>query len=66
MKLTADIMMEEERRFSLGRLDLDTLIELKSDYASYRAALEQSKLIYGMILIDWLELADNLSVEGLL
>ena len=66
VKLTADIVMEEERRFSIGRLDLDTLIELKSDYASYRAALEQSKLIYGMILIDWLELADNLSVEGLL
>jgi outer membrane protein TolC len=60
VKLTQMIIQEEEKRFSIGRLDLETLIQLKSDFATYRVNQEQSKLTYGQALIDWLALNDKL------
>ncbi len=63
VNLTKMIIKDEEKRFSIGRIDLETLIELKSDYASYRSRQSQSRLSYGMALIDWLALNDRLDRE---
>ena len=63
VNLTSSIVKEEERRFSFGRIDLDTLIELKSSFASYRTELEQSRLNFGVVLIDWLNMADSLNID---
>jgi outer membrane protein TolC len=60
VKLTKMILKDEQKRFSIGRIELETLIQLKTDFASYRVKEEQSKLGHAVVLIDWLNLNDAL------
>ena len=63
VRLTGRIIVEEEKRFAIGKIDLETLIQLKSDYGTYRTQRERSRLRYGRILIDWLTLNDALQTK---
>ena len=60
VELMESIVDDDEKRFSIGRLELERLIELKNNYATYRKQYEQSKLSYLQSLIEWLALNDKL------
>ena len=66
IRLTKLIIKDEEKRFSIGKIDLEALIQLKSDYATYRTQQDRSKFLYGQTLIDYLAMYDALSVDEVL
>lgn len=60
IKLIKNILKDEERRFQIGKIDLETLINVKNNYATYRLNLVDSHYQYIENLIDYLNLVDRL------
>ncbi|MCB9091479.1 MAG: TolC family protein [Halobacteriovoraceae bacterium] len=58
--VTEKILKEEERRYGYGRIELDSLIEIKNDYASYRLQYQADLLEFNKYILTWLALNDKL------
>ena len=54
VNLISSIIKDERERFEIGNLDLEKLIELRNDYATYKTDVEQSRFEYANLLINWL------------
>lgn len=60
IKVTKTILEQEKRRYKIGRIDLETLIDTVSDYATSRTELNSYEVQYAKTMIQWLSLNDNL------
>jgi outer membrane protein TolC len=54
------IQKEDERRYLIGKIDLERLIEIKNDFAKYRYELQAQELAYSKALVQWYVLNDQL------
>ena len=61
VRLMKSILSHEERRFSLGKIDLGKIIEMKNSYASYHLELQEKKMNYAQALLAWHVLTDSLT-----
>ena len=60
VSLVKSILKDDEGRYRIGKIDLESLIEIKNNFATYRAQYEASKLKYAQIALDWLSITDQL------
>jgi hypothetical protein len=60
VEVTKRIMKAEEKRYQHGNIDLDDLIEMKSDFYEYRYQYQTDILEYNKVLLGWLSLNDRL------
>ena len=69
VSLLRSILSDENRRYQIGRIDLENLIEVRSRFALARNQVAQVRLDYASLLIDWMvlhgELTDKLSLTKL-
>lgn len=61
--LSQRIVKEEERKYQIGKLRLERLIEVKNDYATYRKNFQTKKYDYRIELVDFLALNDQLNLS---
>lgn len=60
VEVTKEIIKDEQRRYEIGRYELENLIDLKNNYASYRNDFVLSQIELSKKIIDWLDLNDSL------
>lgn len=58
--ITQRILKDEERRYQVGKFDIERVIEVKNDYTSYRFQMQSDLVEYNKLLINWLALNDQL------
>lgn len=64
VQLTTTIVNEEEKRYRLGRISLEALIEAQDDLAQAQVDLLQNKAERTRAALDWLRLNDQLLIRG--
>ena len=60
IKITKNILAAENKRYSYGKIDLDTLIEQKNNYSTARFSYQESLTNYLQLITQWLEFNDQL------
>ena len=60
IKVTKAILDQEERRYKIGRIDLETLIDTVNNFATSRIELNANEVAYAKTMIKWLSLNDQL------
>ena len=60
VKLIKDILQEDNRRYRIGKIDLDKIIEINNDYAQYQFQHSQNRIELNKIYVDWLSFNDQL------
>jgi len=60
LKLMERIVRSEEKRYQYGKVDLDRIIEINSDFFGYKAQYQSNILDYNRIVLSWLSLNDKL------
>ena len=60
IELIADILKEDNRRYRVGKIDLDKIIENNNDYAQYQFQHSQNRIEFNKIYADWLSFNDEL------
>ena len=60
IKVTQTILEQEQRRYKIGRIDLETLIDTVNNFANSRIDLNTNEVEYAKSMIQWLSLNDQL------
>ena len=60
IEISKRILKEEKRRYNYGRIQLDDLIELETNFLRYKYQEQTEDLEYGKAILQWLSLKDNL------
>jgi len=60
VQLTKSILVDEEKRYAYGKIDLEKLIETKNNYAEYRFQYQANLVEYAKNYLEWLSLNDQL------
>lgn len=58
--LMKKIIKEEEKRYSFGKIDLEKIIELKNNYAQYRANYQSILIELNKSYLSWHVLTNNI------
>ena len=59
--LVESIMKDEKRRYNIGKIDLEKLIEIRETFVTSKIEIQQTRLEYASLLIDWLTVNGNLA-----
>ncbi len=60
IKVTQSILEQEQKRYKIGRIDLETLIDTVNSFATSRIDLNANEVEYAKSMIQWLSLNDQL------
>ncbi len=60
IKVTKQILDDEQRRYRIGKVDLEALIDTVNDFATSRIELNSNEVEYAKSMIQWLGLNDQL------
>lgn len=63
VRFTDTIVTEEQKRYRLGKISLEALIEAQDDQAAAQVSLLESKAELNRAILDWLRLNDQLLVR---
>lgn len=62
VRLSERVVRDEKRRYNFGRINLDDLISLESDYIRFKFQQQSEELDLGKSIIEWLSLNDQLLI----
>ncbi len=60
VNLMTEILKDDNRRYKVGKIDLDKIIEANNDYAQFQLQYSRSRIEFNKIYIDWLIFNDEL------
>src|SRR5690606_23232986 len=60
VEITQRILKDEERRYQVGKFDIERVIEVKNDFTAYRFQLQSDLVEYNKLLLNWFALNDVL------
>ncbi len=62
VSLSKSVLDDETKRYLIGKIDLDTLLQRKSEYATNRFTYQETLTTYLMLSTQWMEFNDELDV----
>ena len=60
VKLSKRVLDDENKRYMIGKIDLDTLLQRKSEYTTNRFSYQETLTTYLMLSTQWMEFNDEL------
>ena len=60
IKISRRIVRDEKRRYNIGKIELDRLIEIETELLRYQFKKQAEELEFGKTILQWLALNDQL------